>query len=50
MVPPWIKDRFGHGTERPETAQDRLMMQQTTLDQMYADGEIDQDEYKYLYS
>ena len=58
-----VQDAFGFGTERPtdlSDAEEPFRMQKLSviealkntndeLDKMYADGEINQDEYKYLY-
>ena len=54
------QDRFGFGQANPSDTEGPFQMQKLSviealkntndeLDKMYADGEINQDEYKYLY-
>ena len=57
MVPPWLsgafsrKDQFGFGTSRPELDMKEIMKKAgDILDEVYSSGQINQDEFKQLYS
>ncbi len=49
------KDQFGFGLEKPTFRMQKSSMEEAIkntskqLDKLYSDGEINQDEYKYLY-
>ena len=56
-IPPWLdnafsrKDQFGFGSSQPELDMKEIMKKAgDILDEVYASGEINQDEFKQLYS
>ena len=57
MIPPWLrnafsrKDQFGHGSPQPIVDTKEIMKKAgEILDEVYASGQINQDEFKQLYS
>ncbi len=57
MIPPWLsgafsrKDQFGHESSQPIVDMKEIMKKAgEILDEVYASGQINQDEFKQLYS